>query len=311
MSGNVLFLDSVHPNVWKEVEAMGYTCIDLHEVEAEQLAPHLGSATGIIIRHRIRLGKELLSLAPLLKWVGRSGVGLDAIDTDYCRARGIHVLNGAGGNADAVGEHVIGMLLYLLNHLGRADKEVREGIWRREANRGRELGSLRLGIIGYGNTGRSLAEKISGFGTSVLAYDKYRKVDGAFATAATLEELQEQCNIISFHVPLNEDTRHYFDQDFLGQMKHPFYLINASRGGVCDLSAVAEGIRKQQLIAAGLDVLPEEPRDEGRLDLDDDYLSELIRSDQVIFSPHIAGWTEESNYKLAKVLTDSIKKVSI
>ena len=310
MTGNVLFLDSVHPSVWQELESLGHTCIDGHELEPAELGAHLQYAVGIIVRHRIYLGEELLSKAPMLKWVGRSGVGLDAIDTDYCQAKGIHVLNGEGGNADAVGEHVIGLLLSLLNHLGRADKEVRQGIWRREANRGRELGSFCLGIIGYGNTGRSLAEKLGGFGIRVLAYDKYRTVDGPYAVESTLTEIQEQCDIISFHVPLNEETEHYLDRDFINCMRHPFYLINASRGPICKLAAIAEGIRTGKIIGAGLDVLPKEPKDGGTIDLNDQELAYLLRSEQVIFSPHIAGWTEESYLKLAEALVDRIKGVS-
>jgi D-3-phosphoglycerate dehydrogenase len=309
MKGEVLFLDKVHPMVRKGVEDLGYTFIDGHQLQAEDLEPYLRTVIGIIVRHRIQLNEALLSKAPLLQWIGRSGVGLDAIDTAYCTSKGIAVVNGAGGNANAVGEHVIGMLLSLLNNSFRADQEVRQGVWKREANRGLELGARTIGVIGYGNTGRALAEKLSGFGTNVLAHDKYRTVDGPFAKKASLKEIQESCDIISFHVPLNEETKHYFNTDFLERMKHPFYLINAARGPVCDLSAIATGIKNNRIIGAGIDVLPSEPKDEGNLIIEDESLSELINSDKVIFSPHIAGWTSESYENLARVLVDRIKEI--
>ena len=310
MKGEVLFLDTVHPMVRKGVDDMGYTCIDGHKLQTEDLGPYLQRVVGIIVRHRIQLNEALLSQAPSLKWIGRSGVGLDAIDTAYCKLKGIMVLNGAGGNADAVGEHVIGMLLSLLNHLFRADHQVRQGFWEREANRGLELGSRTLGIIGFGNTGRALAQKLSGFGTEVLAFDKYRKVDGPYAKEATLNEIQDACDIISFHVPFNEETKDYFSSDFLARMQRPFYLVNASRGPVCDLNAIAAGIASNRIIGAGIDVLPSEPKDEGTLGIEEESLKALVTSEKVIFSPHIAGWTAESYENLAKVLVDRIKETT-
>jgi len=158
----IFFLDTVHPRVKESLEASGLLCIDHSSTSAEELIPELDEATGLVIRHRFRLDEQLLQHASSLKWIARSGVGLDNIDLDYCKSRGIHVVNAAGGNADAVGEHVIGQLLMMLNHLKRADAEVRKGLWRREANRGLELGNMCVGIIGYGHTGRSLAKKLSG-----------------------------------------------------------------------------------------------------------------------------------------------------
>lgn len=302
----VLFLDTVHPKVWESLKAAGCKCIDHSGTSKEELRTELSNATGLIVRHRLQLDEEFIGHGKSLKWIARSGVGLDNIDLDYCKENGIQVVNAAGGNAVAVGEHVVGMMIDMLRHQHRADKEVRKGLWRREANRGLELGSMTLGIVGYGNTGRALAKCLSGFGARVLAYDKYASVDGPYASTATLEDIHTEADIISFHVPLNEETHHYFDSTFLAQMHKPFYLINAARGSVADQRAVAEGLRSGKIVAAGLDVLENEPKDEGLLHSSDDDLNYLLESENVIFSPHIAGWTVESYEGLADILIKRI-----
>ncbi len=310
MSHVILFLDTVHPVVWEQLQAHGYRCLDYSKAPREDVISALSEAHGLIIRHRFLLDEPLLKHAPQLQWIGRSGVGLDAIDLDYCTARGITVLNAAGGNADAVGEYVIGTLLDRLRHLSRANAQVHQGQWSREANRGIELGSATMGIIGYGHTGRSVAKKLSGFGTRVLAYDKYRPVDGPYASPAELTEIQSECDIISFHVPSTGETHHYFDSDFLNEMSKPFYLVNASRGPVCDLAAVNQGLEEKSLLGACLDVLPNEPRDEGELDIMDPDLHSLLKDSRVTITPHIAGWTKESYDLLARTLVERIIALS-
>ncbi|NND94040.1 MAG: hypothetical protein HKN45_04195 [Flavobacteriales bacterium] len=306
----VLIVDVVHPMVIPGLEKLGYSCINCHEKSKDEIIALLPSATGIIIRHRFSLDGEFLAHAYNLKWIGRSGVGLDAVDVEYCESKQIKVLNAAGGNAAAVGEHVVGMILSLLNHLNRADEEIRRGQWNREANRGKELGSLTIGIIGYGHTGSALAQRLQGFGCKILAYDKYSEVYGPHAIKSSLEEIYQLADIVSFHVPLNEETRHYFDERFLMKMRKPFYLFNASRGPVANMNSIAEGIRQGKLLGVGLDVLEEEPKDEGVLNLDDKDLKYLLGSDKVLFSPHIAGWTMESYENLAQVLLDRIAEIS-
>ncbi len=305
----IFFLDTVHPRVKESLEASGLLCIDHSSTSAEELIPELDEATGLVIRHRFRLDEQLLQHASSLKWIARSGVGLDNIDLDYCKSRGIHVVNAAGGNADAVGEHVIGQLLMMLNHLKRADAEVRKGLWRREANRGLELGNMCVGIIGYGHTGRSLAKKLSGFGSKVLAYDKYAPVDGPYASPASLEEIQNRAEIISFHVPLTEETHHYFDEEFLARMGAPFYLVNAARGPVASIRAIASGILSGKILGACLDVLEEEGKDGGTISYESSVMKELVESEKVLFSSHIAGWTVESYEKLAIVLIQKVLNI--
>lgn len=306
MSYVILFLDSVHPIVWEKLQAHGFRCLDYSRGSREEVVAALPEAHGLIIRHRFTLDEALLKHGTQLRWIGRSGVGLDAIDLDYCATRGIAVLNAAGGNADAVGEYVIGTLLDRFRHLSRANAEIHQGQWSREANRGIELGSATLGIVGYGHTGRSLAKKLSGFGTRVLAYDKYRMVEGPHAAPAQLDEIQSQCDIISFHVPYTEETYHYFDLEFLSAMSKSFYLVNASRGPVCDLSAIHHGLSENRLLGVCLDVLPEEPRDEGELDVLDSQLIPLLKDNRVTITPHIAGWTRESYDLLARTLVERI-----
>lgn len=306
----IFFLDTVHPKVWESLEAAGFDCRDHSATTVEALKDLISEATGLIIRHRLRLDAELLDHARSLKWIARSGVGLDNIDQEYCAERGIQVINGAGGNADAVGEQVIGMLLMLFNHLKRADSEVRDGKWNREANRGRELGKMTVGIIGYGHTGQSLAQKLSGFGCKVLAYDKYASVTGPYAEEATLSIIQAEADILSFHVPLTEETHHYFDRKFLAYMAAPFYLVNASRGGVCDASSIADGIQSGKILGACLDVLEKEGKDGSQISYSDEHMQYLINSEQVLFSPHIAGWTVESYENLADVLIQRVLDIS-
>ncbi|NNK79863.1 MAG: phosphoglycerate dehydrogenase, partial [Flavobacteriales bacterium] len=280
----VLIVDEVHPMVVPGLEALGYECIPCQARSKDEIGAIIPNATGIIIRHRFKLDAEFLSEATDLHWIGRSGVGLDAVDLECCRNKGIEVLNAAGGNAAAVGEHVIGMILSLLNHLNRADEQVRQGHWNREANRGKELGSLTVGIIGHGHTGRALAQRLSGFGCNMIAYDKYDEVSGPYAKKSSLEGIYREADIVTFHVPSTEETYHYFDTRFLEQMRNPFYLINVSRGPVTDISAIVKGLRTNKILGVGLDVLENEPKDEGVLSVDNDDLSYLLDSDKVIFS---------------------------
>lgn len=303
-----LFIDSVHPSVWQGLEAAGYECVDLSSAEQNKILSQFTEATGIVIRHRLYLGEPLLKHAPNLKWVARSGTGMDAIDVDYCNTRGIRLINAKGANAAAVGEFVVGQLLCMLRNIPRADAEVRQGIWQREANRGLEISSRTIGIIGYGHTGRALAKALSGFGPKVLAYDKYAEVDGPYASKASLAEIQAEADVLSFHVPLTEETKDYFDADFLKAMRRSVYLINASRGPVCDLDTILAGLESESIIKAALDVLPREPRDGGRLDTNTKALTALIQSNRVLLSPHIAGWTEESKLAQAQALLLGIQE---
>ncbi len=305
----VLFLDEVHPQVSATLTAKGYECLHAEKMEETEVLKLLPSVHGIVLRSRYRMDNEFLKSAEKLKWIARSGVGMENIDEAYCMSRGISAFNAAGGNADAVGEHVIGMLLALFNKISSGDAEVRKGLWRREAHRGIELGKRKIGIIGFGHTGKSLAKKLSGFGCEILAFDKYVPVNMEGVKSATLQELEEHCDVISFHVPLTEETKHYLNADFIREMKNPFYLVNASRGAVASTEAIAQGITQGKILGACLDVLEEEDHSLALKAEESQAFKALSTSEKTLFSPHVAGWTLESYEKLAKVLLERIKEV--
>lgn len=306
----ILFIDSVHPLICEELSAHGFRCeshTDLGREELMKIIPHY---SGIIIRSRIRLDEEFLSKAEGLKFIGRVGAGLENIDVEYAGRRGILCLNSPEGNRDAVGEHALGMLLSLMNHLNRADKEVRKGIWKREENRGTEIKGKTVGIIGYGNMGSAFAQRLKGFEARVISYDKYKKnySDGN-TTETTLEEIFVSSDIVSLHVPLTEETRFLCDKAFFERFSKKIWFINTSRGQVVNTGDLAGQLRSGKIIGAALDVLEYEDATFEQLSgkLPDDFRF-LVESDKVLLTPHIAGWTTESNIKLASVLVDKILK---
>jgi len=302
----VLFLDTVHPLVSEKLTENGHDCLHLEQASIEEINLLLPSVHGLVIRSRYTMDADFLDAAKELKFIARSGVGMENIDEDYCRQRGIAAFNAAGGNATAVGEHVIGMLLTLFNKLHSAHQEVRSGMWRREANRGLELGSRTVGIIGFGHTGQSLARKLSGFDCSIMAYDKYAPVEMNGVKSATLKEIQSDCDVVSFHVPLTEETHHYFDEAFVNAMARPFHLVNASRGPVASTAAMVQGLKEKKILGICLDVLEQEGKDFDLSQNIDLGLQRLMESTKVLFSPHVAGWTTESLETLGTVLLDRI-----
>jgi len=305
----VLFLDTVHPLVMKTLKEKGFDCIPCWEMEESEIVKILPEAIGIVLRSRIRMDQGFLEKAKNLKWIARSGVGMENIDEAYCASRGIQAFNAVGGNADAVGEHVIGMLLALFNKIKSGDKAVREGNWDRESHRGIELGHRKLGIIGFGHTGKSLAKKLKGFGTDIRAYDPYAPVKMEGVKPASLEQIQAHCDVISFHVPLTEETHHYLSKEFIELMASPFYLVNASRGPVASTEAIAYGIEKGKILGACMDVLEEEDHSLNLRPEKNPALQTLLKSDKTLFSPHVAGWSIESYENLARVLLKRIFEV--
>jgi D-3-phosphoglycerate dehydrogenase len=304
---NVVFLDIVHPALEEMLTLRGFNCTHDYTTPAEKLAPILAEAEGIVLRSRVRLNKQLLDLAPNLKFIARSGSGLENIDVDYCRQKSILVYNSPEGNKDAVGEHVIGMLLALFNNLNRADQEVRKGIWNREQNRGVELGSMTVGIIGAGNTGSALMKKLSGFDCEILVYDKYvAGFSSDRVKEVSLEVLKKESDVISIHVPYNEETHYMLDKAFFDSLGKRAYIVNTSRGKCLNTNDLLEALNSGVVAGACLDVFEYELFSfEKILDVPS-TLNDLFKSEKVILSPHIAGWTVESNKKLATVLGDKI-----
>lgn len=306
---NVVFLDTVHPVLQERLTALGWNCIDetLSTIQASKKS--LAMADGIVIRARFRLDASILQFAPQLKFIARSGAGMENIDQDYCENHNIQLINAPEGNRNAVGEHALGMLLALLNKLHTADREVRNGIWDREGNRGLELDGLTVGIIGFGNNGRAFAKKLRGFDVQVLAYDKYKSDFGnSFVKESSLSELFEKSDVISFHIPQNEETLFFANDSFFEAFKKPIFLLNLSRGKIVQTSSLIKALKSGKVRGAGLDVLEYEKSSFEQL-FDQVLTSDfkyLLEAKNVILSPHVGGWTEESYFKLSDVLADKI-----
>jgi len=308
----VLFVDSAHPSFKTDLESFGFLCDYFPDLDLDTFLKILPSYHGIIIRSRFKITKEIMDVASSLKFIARVGSGLESIDVDYANEKGIICLNSPEGNRDAVGEHAIGMLLALLNNLTRADHQVRQGLWIREGNRGTEIKGKTIGIIGYGNMGSSFAKKLKGFEARIIAYDKYKSGFGNdYVEEVSLKEIFSHAQILSLHVPLTEETRYMVNEDFISKFSSPFVLINTSRGKVVQTEALVDALENGKILGAALDVLEYESISFEKIEKSraPDPLRYLLKSDQVILSPHIAGWTYESHVKLSKVLVEKIKQI--
>ncbi|MCD4773876.1 MAG: hypothetical protein K8R41_10890 [Bacteroidales bacterium] len=306
----ILFIDTVHPLIEKEFLEMGFQCNHFLEDAKEKLCLIAHEYFGFIIRSKIKIDKDILEKAKELKFIGRVGAGMENIDVDLAEEMGVKCFNSPEGSSDAVGEQTVGMLLSMLNNLNVADKQVRQGKWIREGNRGTEIKGKTFGIIGYGNMGSAVAQKLNGFGINAIAYDKYKfNYSNEFIKESTLDEVFEKSDIVSMHVPLSSETHYMVDNIFLNNFKKNIFFINTSRGKVVKTDDLVKNIQSGKVLGAALDVL--EYEGVSFENLDNENLPEafrfLINSDKVILSPHIAGWTVESKYKLAKVLVDKIR----
>jgi D-3-phosphoglycerate dehydrogenase / 2-oxoglutarate reductase len=306
----VLFIDSVHPVLQQRLAEAGYLCDHSYTLPRNELMMVAGEYYGIVIRSRITLDQSFIDACTALRFIARSGSGLENIDVAYAESKGIRIFNSPEGNRDAVGEHAIGMLLMLLNNLKRADGEVRNRMWKREENRGTELSEKTVGIIGYGVMGSGLAKKLSGFGCKVIAHDKYRSnFSDQYATEVSLAELQSAADIVSLHLPLTPETLHYADDPFFNAFSKPVYFINTARGKNVKTSALIAALLNGQVKGACLDVLEYEKASLEGLDEHSDFVESfeaLRKMENVVLSPHIAGWTHESYFKLSDVLADKI-----
>lgn len=305
----VLFLDNVHPVLEEELLKNGFSCVHsegLSRAECEYLAK---DAEGIVIRSRFRMDAGFLDHAPQLQFIARSGAGMENIDEAYCTLRGITLFNAPEGNRNAVAEHALGMLLALFNRIIPADREVRNGSWDREGNRGVELDGKTVGIIGYGNNGAAFAKKLQGFEVKVLAYDKYKSGFGnGQVIESSMEQIFREADVVSFHIPQNAETLFTADEAFFSSFAKPIYLINLSRGKIVHTEALVNAMNAGKVLGACLDVLEFEPATfENLFDQElPDYFRALLKDERVIFSPHVGGWTLESYYKLSKVLAEKI-----
>ena len=309
----ILLLDSNHPLITEQLLAKGFILEEDFTSSYDEVLQKINQYDGIIIRSRIPLDKNFLENAQNLKFIARVGAGMENIDLEVAKNLGISLINSPEGNRDAVAEHVVAMLLILMNRLFIASEEVKNGIWKREENRGDELLGKTFGIIGYGNMGKATAKKLSGFGVEVIFYDILPNLEDEFAKQVSLEELQERADILSLHIPLDASTEYLVDENFISKMKKNFYLVNTARGKNVKTSALVDALKSGKVKAAALDVLEYEKSSFENLDTstslstrNKEDLQFLLDSEQVIVTPHIAGWTHQSKEKLAQFIVDKI-----
>ena len=309
----ILLLDSNHPLITEQLLAKGFVLEEDFTSSYDEVLQKINQYDGIIIRSRIPLDKNFLENAQNLKFIARVGAGMENIDLETAKNLGISLINSPEGNRDAVAEHVVAMLLILMNRLFIASEEVKNGIWKREENRGDELLGKTFGIIGYGNMGKATAKRLSGFGVEVIFYDILPNLEDEFAKQVSLEELQERADILSLHIPLDASTEYLVDENFISKMKKNFYLVNTARGKNVKTSALVDALKSGKVKAAALDVLEYEKSSFENLDTstslstrNKEDLQFLLESNQVIVTPHIAGWTHQSKEKLAQFIVDKI-----
>jgi D-3-phosphoglycerate dehydrogenase / 2-oxoglutarate reductase len=312
----ILCIDSNHSVLHETLIANGFHCDLFWDQSAEELIKQLPNYEGIVIRSKFKITQQLIDSAPNLKCIGRVGAGMENIDLEYALSKGIICVSAPEGNRDAVGEHALGMLLMLLNNLKKADNEVRHGIWKRAENRGFEIAGKTIGIIGYGNMGSAFAKRLQGFTCKVLAYDKYKTNFGNdFVTESTLEQIYQEADIISIHTPLTQDTTNFINNKFISSFKKNIYIINTARGKCLNTSDLVKNLKAGKVLGACLDVLEYESTSFENIDVSalPEPMQYLLKSEKVILTPHIAGWTHESNFKMsliiAQKMTDALNQV--
>lgn len=304
----VLITDSVHSVLREGLEEADYICDYEPDISSAEVTARIGEYTGLIINSKIKADRHFIDKANRLEFIARLGSGREVVDIPYAESRGISVYFSPEGNSNAVGEHTLGMLLAFANNLIRGDREVRQQIWNREQNRGFELKGKTIGIIGFGHTGPAFASKLKGLDMNILVYDKYRKglkKEYGHVHETGLSEIQHEAQIISFHLPLSTETRHFCNAEFIDGCRLKPLIINTSRGSIIDTPALLDGLQQKKLKGACLDVFENEnpvtfSQEERQL------YEALYMMDNVILSPHVAGWTSESKYLLGKVLLDKI-----
>ncbi len=305
-SMRILLLDKNHPLITEQLLAKNFILEEDFSSSYDEVCAKIEKYDGIIIRSRIPLDKNFLENAKNLKFIARVGAGMENIDIPVAEKLGIQLINSPEGNRDSVAEHVVGMLLILMNRLFIASQEVKNGIWLREENRGDELLGKTVGLIGYGNMGKATAKRLSGFGCTVIFHDILPNLSDEFATQVSLEELKERAEVVSLHIPLTEQTYYLVDGSFISEMKNNFYFVNTARGKNVETKSLVEAIKAGKVKGACLDVLEYEKSSFENLETENEDLQYLLESEKVIVTPHIAGWTVQSKEKLAQVIVDKI-----
>ena len=309
----ILHLDTNHPLLWEQLEKTGFINEADYTSTKEEVESKIENYHGIVIRSRFKIDKTFIDKAKNLQFIARVGAGLESIDCEYAESKNIQLIAAPEGNASAVGEHALGMLLSLFNKLNTADKEVKSGQWNRESNRGTELDGKTVGIIGYGNMGKSFAKKLSGFEVDVLCYDILPNVADSNAKQVPLQEIQQKADVLSLHIPWTPETDKMVNTTFINQFSKPFWLLNTARGKSVITTDLVSALQSGKILGAGLDVLEYEKLSfetlfEGEKPEAFEY---LLNANNVLLSPHIAGWTFESKEKLAQVIVDKILRVYV
>jgi len=308
MNKRILFLETVHPILAEKLTEIGFHCEFNYKISYSELLATVHEYNGIVLRSRISFDEQLIQAASSLEFIARSGSGLEIIDLESCKNHGVLVFSSPEGNSDAVGEHVIGMLLALANNIHLANASVRRKEWLREEHRGFEIKGKTIALIGFGHMGQSVAKKLSGFESKVIEFDKYTERSfGSIASLASLKEIYETADIVSLHLPLSIETREYANASFFQSFKKPIVFINTSRGGHVNIGDLMDALDNGKVSAAALDVLPFEKSSLEGLN-ENPLFEKLLTYSNVLLSPHVAGWTNESYFKLSYVLFKKIRE---
>lgn len=305
----VLIIDKIHPYLAKTLSQQGFDCIDGSTWDKERYAEEIANYEGLVVRTKIKIDKEFIDKATNLRFIARAGAGMENIDVAYAESKGITCLSSPEGNRDSVAEHCMAVLLGLMNNILRADKEIRNGLWRRDANWGTELMGKTVGIIGYGYMGEAFARRLQGFSVTILAHDKYKHgFSTEYVTEATMHDIYEKADVVSLHLPLTEETHYYASKTFFSSFTKPIYFLNTARGNNVDTLALVDALKDGKVLGAALDVTEYESFSFEALSQADlpAPFKYLANSENVILTPHIAGWTNESYEKHSLVLTEKI-----
>lgn len=302
----ILLLDKNHPLITEQLLAKNFVLEEDFTSSYDEVCRKIENYDGIIIRSRIPLDKNFLERGKNLKFIARVGAGMENIDIPVAEQLGIQLINSPEGNRDSVAEHVLGMLLVLMNRLFIASQEVKNGIWKREENRGDELLGKTVGLIGYGNMGKATAKRFSGFGCKVIFHDILPGLSDEYASQVSLEELKQSSDILSLHIPLTSETHYLVDEKFISAMKKDFYFVNTARGKNIETKYLVDALKSGKVTGACLDVLEYEKASFENLEEENEDLQYLLESEKTIVTPHIAGWTHQSKEKLAQVIVDKI-----
>ncbi|HCM32834.1 2-hydroxyacid dehydrogenase [Chryseobacterium sp.] len=302
----ILLLDKNHPLITEQLLAQNFILEEDFTSSYDEVCQKIKNYDGIIIRSRIPLDKSFLEQGKNLKFIARVGAGMENIDIPAAEELGIQLINSPEGNRDSVAEHVVGMLLVIMNRLFIASQEVKNGIWKREENRGDELLGKTVGLIGYGNMGKATAKRLSGFGCKVIFHDILPGLSDEFATQVTLDELKQSAEVLSLHIPLTSETHYLVDKTFISEMKNDFYFVNTARGKNVETKSLVEALKMGKVKGVCLDVLEYEKSSFENLEIENKDLKYLLESEKAIVTPHIAGWTHQSKEKLAQFIVDKI-----